>query len=303
MEKLARNDPDYIVNDISRMEEEQPDTVSDVQKSEFEDVTQIQPAPMEIVNSEPIDPTMVGSGQVNNMAPPVPTIPETSVSNPNLLVYNPKNIFGKDLPNDTARIDRLERAVQDMRNDFNMVEPSIRRLMSIENDMQRLLSELEQLNANNGSTSAVTRRTNNSPSTTSTAAPRIQSTATPSSSMGFVKKSAPATSGQPTVYDLRVGEHSDKTRIVMDVNSKTDFSVDIDNNERIMIVDLPNAGWDARTSQTFAKSLFISSYKVEKSDNGHIVIFQLKKNAKIGYKADLKGFEGTSRRLVLDITG
>ncbi len=299
-EKLARNDPDYIVNDVSRMQKEEPRTVSDVQSEQIE---QMDPAPITPVNNEPIDPTAIGSATNQAIVSNVANIPETSVSNPNLLVYNPKNIFGKDLQNDSARIDRLERAVQDMRNDFNLVEPSIRRLMVIENDMQRLVAELEKLNASNSGAASnnLNRRSASTPRASSST--KKSMAAAPSSSMGFVKKSAPPVSGKPAIYDLRVGEHSDKTRIVMDVNSKTDFSVDIDNNERIMIVNLPNADWSARTSQAFAKSPFISSYKVEPSDNGNLVVFQLKKNAKVGYKADLKGFEGTSRRLVLDITG
>lgn len=213
-------------------------------------------------------------------------------------VGSTKNLFGRPLKGDEARLDRLERAVQDMRNDFDRVEPAILRLMEIEGDIQDLVSELEQMNQNVASTTPMQEKSEPvmAPKTTA------KTMAKPSSSKGFVKKSAPANTGQPVVYDLRVGEHSDKTRIVMDVNAKTGFSVDIDNTERIMVVDLPNAGWSDKMSQSFGKSPFISSYKVEPSDNGHIVIFQLKKNARVGYKADLKGFEGTSRRLVIDVT-
>ncbi len=207
-----------------------------------------------------------------------------------------KNLFGRTLKGNEARLDRLERAVQDMRNDFDRVEPAILRLMEIEGDIQDLVSELEQLNQSAAPTAPM--RTTVAP----VRAPKTAAKAMASSSKGFVKKSAPANTGKPVVYDLRVGEHHDKTRIVMDVNAKTGFIVDIDNNERIMVVDLPDAGWNSRMSQSFGKSPFISSYKVEPSGNGHIVIFQLKKNARVGYKADLKGFEGTSRRLVIDVT-
>lgn len=208
-----------------------------------------------------------------------------------------KNLFGRQLNGDEARLDRLERAVQDMRNDFDRVEPAILRLMEIEGDIQNLVSELEQLNQS--AAPAAPMRTTSAP----VMPPKTTAKAIASpSSKGFVKKSAPANTGKPVVYDLRVGEHSDKTRIVMDVNAKTGFNVDIDNTERIMVVDLPNANWNSRMSQNFGKSPFISSYKVEPSGNGHIVIFQLKKNASVGYKADLKGFEGTSRRLVIDVT-
>lgn len=244
-----------------------------------------------------VEPIKVAEADIPTM--PAGTLPsqQTSVQNPSLLNYNPKNIFAQPLSSTEARIDRLERAVQDMRNDFNLVEPSIRRLMGIENEMQTLVSELEKLNANNSGASINTPKSTPSPKVVNSAKPTVSS-----KSSGFVKKSPPAVGSRPSIFDLRVGEHSDKTRIVMDVNTKTDFSVDIDNGERIMVVDLPNSTWNARTSQTFAKSPYISSYKVESTDTGNIVIFQLKRDAKVGYKADLKGFEGSSRRLVIDVT-
>ena len=217
-----------------------------------------------------------------------------------------KNIFGKNLRSDSDRLDRLERAVQNMRNDFNSVQPSIRRLMAIEGDIQSLISELEQLNADPSLAKSPARKTyskpkSNKPTIVQTHR-RPTATSKTSKKSSFVKKSAPAMSGSPDVYDIRIGEHPGKTRIVMDVNSKTSFNVDIDNNEHIMIIDLPNAKWSAAMSKNFAKSPFITSYNVESSGSGHMAIFQLKKNARVGYKADLSGFQGSSRRLVIDVT-
>jgi hypothetical protein len=289
-EQIARKDPDYIVNDISHMKKQEEDLRTASQP-------EMQAIPVEDVSVEPMQIT---KADVPPMPEEVPPIERTSVRNPNLLTYNPKNIFGKPVGSPEERIDRLERAVQDMRNDFNLVEPSIRRLMALEGEMQMLVAELEKLNISN-SLAIQEKKSNKPPSNTTAKKSNTQSSTASKSS--FVKKSAPPVGSQPSIFDLRVGEHSDKTRIVMDVNTKTDFSVDIDNGERIMVVDLPNSSWDARTSQTFAKSPYISSYKVESTDTGNIVIFQLKRDVKIGYKADLKGFEGSSRRLVIDVTG
>lgn len=234
---------------------------------------------------------------------------------------NPKNMFGTELGSEQERLDRLERAVQDMRNDFSRVEPSIRRLMALETDIQSLIRELEQLN-NDATPQRSQRRNVRSNTRTNVAddiiqndgtqrmaaaapAPEPAATATrptSSSNKGFVKKSAPPLSNQPVIYDIRVGEHPDKTRIVMDVNSKTNFSVDIDNNEQILLIDLPNAGWDARMAQNFAKSPNIKSFSVNPSGDGHLAVFQLKREARVAYQGDLKGFEGSSRRLVIDVT-
>lgn len=245
------------------------------------------------------------SPSANAVAEPSPPRFDPPVRNSGL---NPKNMFGTELASERERLDRLERAVQDMRNDFSRVEPSIQRLMGLETDIQRLIRELEQLN-----NESVPQRPNNTRATKPNSTTHnsklkknaVVPTSNPklSSSKGFVKKSAPPLSNQPVIYDIRVGEHSDKTRIVMDVNSKTSFNADIDNNENILIIDLPNTQWDARTAQNFAKSPNIKSFSVEQSGNGNLAIFQLKRNVRISYKADLKGFEGSSRRLVIDVSG
>jgi hypothetical protein len=236
---------------------------------------------------------------------PVPKAPKPSN-------FNPKNIFGKSLRSDSDRLDRLERATQDMRNDFNAVQPSIRRLMAIEGDIQNLIAELEKLNADpslatgsmTSKRAAKATRTTRPQVTKNTKSNRKQ-ILTPSratSSTNFVKKSPPSVDGAPNVYDVRIGEHPGKTRIVMDINSKVGFNIDIDNNEHIMIVELPNASWSAAMSKSFAKSPYITSYNAEASGSGYIAIFQLKRDARIGYKADLDGFTGSSRRIVIDVT-
>ena len=238
-----------------------------------------------------------------------------------------KNLFGKSLRSDSERLDRMERAVQNMRNDFDNVAPSIRRLMAIEGDMQNLIIELRKMTTD-------TSRINQSPSTTvgnssntigtrqqvSPATQQVIQDKTPTPQAvpmaKKVKKPAaiptpmvktappppPVQNGKPSVYGLRIGEHPGKTRIVLDVNAKTSFKPDIDNSEKIMIVELPEASWGTATAKNFGRSPFITSYKVEKSGDGSLLIFRLKKGAKISYKGDLPSISGSGRRLVIDLT-
>jgi len=219
---------------------------------------------------------------------------------------NLKNPFSTKLKSDKKRIDRLERAVQQMRNEFNSVKPSITRLSGLENEIQTLIQELQTLN-----------ETGNVPVAPQRLAPRQKIMAEQphmapkkvqprkiTTKSSYQKKSPPPVSnGKATIYDLRIGEHPNRTRIVMDTNSKTGFNVDIDNNEKIAVIDLPQAGWSAAKSKSLAKSNFVSSYSVESSEEGHILILQLKRNAKVTYKGDLKGSSGSARRLVLDLSG
>ena len=215
---------------------------------------------------------------------------------------NSKNLFGKNIRSTDDRINRLERAVQDMRNEFDGVKPSIERLTALETEIQTLVRELQTLNqADFMAAEPVMVKPQ------AVATPQFNTThqapqhTAPTKS--FQKKSAPPVQGgKASVYDVRIGEHPGRTRIVIDVNSKTPFNVDVDNNERIMVVDLPQAGWNTATVKSFARSPFVSSYKVETSGQGHILILQLKRNARVSYQKDLKGFSGHSRRLVIDLS-
>ena len=250
--------------------------------------------------------TKIASGPAASISASAPTEAEIG--------YNTKNIFGKSLRSDGERLDRLERAVQDMRNEFDSVRPSIKRLMAVESDIQNLIGELQQLSGNinavnNSAPPPQPARVMNNNSPQIITPQRNVQPIRPAKTMSAPKKTyqkkspPPVSGGKATVYDVRVGEHPGKSRIVLDVNTKTGFNVDIDNNEKIMIVELPDAGWSASMSKNFGRSPVISSYAVEPSDNGHMLIFQLKKAANITYKDDISALSGSGRRIVIDLNG
>ncbi len=219
-------------------------------------------------------------------------VQKVSASNPRKL--NPKNLFGGNLRSEEERIDRLERAMQNMRNDFDLVEPSIKRLMAIEADIQNLVGELRKLSnettqANKAAVMQVPApAVNSKPVKTTKTAKKIQT------------KTPPPVSGNPEIYDVRIGQHSDKTRIVLDSNAKTSFSVDIDNDEKIMVVDLPNTKWSAVTSKNLGSKI-VSSYRVEQSGDDTLLIFALKRSADILSQSEIAGARGVGRRIVIDL--
>ena len=209
-----------------------------------------------------------------------------------------KNLFGQSIRSDDERLNRLERAVQDLRNDFDTVQPSIRRLMAIESDIQELIGELRDLS---DQPTSVVRAPVPAPMIQ---APRIQpAQKVQSKPSSYRSKSTPAyNGGKVTIFDARSGEHPGKTRLVLDTNAKTSYNIDIDNNENIMVVDLPNTNWTAATSKKFPKSSIISSYNVEKSDSGSLLVIQLKKSARLSYNKALPSNSGAGQRIVLDVS-
>lgn len=208
---------------------------------------------------------------------------------------NPKNIFGANLRSDSERMDRLERAVQKMRNEFDSVRPSIRRLMAIEADIQNLIGELKKMTEDTAMAATP------APMVERTPPPQAAAKKSPAQKMA-TKKAPPVQNGKASVYDVRIGEHPGKTRIVLDVNAKARFSTDIDNSERIMIVELPDASWGTSSSKNFSRSPHLASYKTESAGNGTMLIFQLRKAAKITYKDDLPSNSGSGRRIVIDLS-
>ena len=254
------------------------------------------PAPaVQTWNPAPVE-TRTATIQPENLMLPPPTD------------YNPKNIFGKNLRTDGERLDRLERALQDLRNEFDSVRPSVTRLVAVERDIQSLISELKKLAQEPGvrqSMQSIPQTSHPQIIASNNAPIPIQPVATPkrtaTNKTTYQNKTPPPVSnGQASVFDVRVGEHPGRTRIVLDTNAKTDFNVDIDNSEHIMVVDLPTADWTAAMSRSFSKSPLISSYKVEASGNGHLLIFQLKGTTSLASKSDIGGPNG-GRRIVLDI--
>jgi hypothetical protein len=67
---------------------------------------------------------------------------------------NAKRLFSESIRDEDKRFERLETAVQSIRDDFDTMAPSIRRLEAVEGDIQELVGQLETLLKNEGATPA-----------------------------------------------------------------------------------------------------------------------------------------------------
>jgi hypothetical protein len=61
-----------------------------------------------------------------------------------------QRLFEKNLRDEDARLKRLEEAVQAMRDEFDAIKPSVNRLMGVEADIQKIVSQLSTLVQNEG---------------------------------------------------------------------------------------------------------------------------------------------------------
>lgn len=217
---------------------------------------------------------------------------------------NADTLFTENIKNTGARFNRVENAVADLRKEFEVYKPSIVRLVAVESDIQNLIKELEVLLQETPANqppqilvdpsepqlqvTQLTPQHITSPEPQEIAQiPRhIEKKEPPEKPP---KKTPPPKMMPPPTHDgivalnLRVGEHADKSRIVIDTNQKTDFSIDLDNNERLIIIELPQARWIDGNSKTFENSKLLESYSISplNGGKGSMIVLSLRKETKI----------------------
>ncbi len=258
-------------------------------------------------------------------------------------------LFDAPVDNEIRRMERLENAVQELRNDFDTMAPSIVRLVAIEKDIQNLIAQLEVLTG--GGAAPVTPIEEAlldepmpdqpasvpappSPSQLSEEVATIENTGippppAPAQEHGGVIASGPPTPATPapdpkatppptiasaqaapaplpsgpSVTAVRVGAHPGKMRIVLDVSDKTAFTADLDSEEKILLVELPNAHWRAVPENTFGANPILTSYRTEAMSNGGTrLIFSLKAASALLYSGAMGGEAGNGNRIVIDIS-
>ena len=119
-----------------------------------------------------------------------------------------------------------------------------------------------------------------------------------------VAKAVKIESGGPLrVTRVRTGAHTGKTRLVLDMSGAGKMSYDLDNAEKLLIVELPGAGWSAPLQQSFKNDAYIKGYSAQVEGDKVQLIVELKKAAKITMAQAYKPNSTYGHRLVLDIAG
>ena len=217
---------------------------------------------------------------------------------------NVDTMFSENIKDTGDRFNRVENAVKDLRKEFDGYKPSIVRLAAVESDIQNLIKELEVLLQETPTPQQPTSLTTGlenaqlqvtqldeeqtPPSQSSMPASPKQS---PPEEKVISKKSKPRPPPPPSkvnhtgsvAQNLRVGEHADKLRIAIDTNKNFKYSIDIDNEEKLIIVEIPEAKWVGKENVKFNDSPLLDSYTIESiNDNkGTMVIISLKKATSI----------------------
>jgi hypothetical protein len=223
---------------------------------------------------------------------------------------NLETLFAQEIRDPDLRMERVENAVLDIRKELDAAMPSIVRLVSVERDIQSLVEQLEILLKNEPPAPA---------QETSSWQPQMQQNASPQaysppaasaemktatySAVPIVNTANTPITGQFDVQNIRFGKHKTKTRIVMDVTGKPAFSVDLDNSENLLVIEVKNAGWATALSKKLKKAKLINSYSVYPiNGSGSRIVMQLKHSANIIYQGTYTpNKDSRYHRLVIDL--
>jgi len=248
-------------------------------------------------------------------------------------------LFADDIKDPIERSKRVETAVIEMRRDLDAAMPAIKRLVAIEKDIQLLSSQLETLL--NGEQTAPAEDFSEAPialtpsavetttTTTTTTTPPPASApppdinianagpppeppppenisppevAAPSPQPPAIAQPAAAPTGAPAVLGLRLGEHPGRTRLVFDITGPVSFRTDLDNGEKILIVEIEKAAWTGTVQKNLSSPL-VQSYTVQPIDNGGVrIIMTLKAEASVASEKLLAADDNAANaRLVIDL--
>ena len=255
------------------------------------------------------------------------------------LGLNTKTFLSDELKDPDARLDRLENAVSAMHTDMSTLAPAMQRMAMMEKDIEALVSQLETLLQEEGGTAqAVPPQpveapqplspmmdipAQEDPAAQATAPPpRVQQNTIPKPPAATpVPDPAPTPATTPTtppastpapiaaqvdgtnVTALRLGEHADKTRMVFDINGPVTFRTDLDNGEKLLVIEIDGAGWSTAATKAMSSPL-IQSYSTQALDGGKgtRIIMVLKRDSSIISQSVLKpDGANPNHRLMIDL--
>ncbi len=118
----------------------------------------------------------------------------------------------------------------------------------------------------------------------------------------YMTNSALPSHRRAKIINLRSGEHKGKTRIVLDIKGKVNFTKHLDNNSNILYLDIDNAIWDIDHKISFNSHSVVKGYKAYAKGNNYTRIeIILKKDSEILGSALLGRNSNGVSRLIFDL--
>ena len=111
-----------------------------------------------------------------------------------------------------------------------------------------------------------------------------------------------AHAGGAMVTGVRIGQHGDKTRIVLDVSAAADFDYQMDSDKNVLVIQLSNVGWETEAKRVFAAHPLLLAYLAKPSaGGGTFLAVKMKRKAALVFKTSYPPNGTSGHRIVFDI--
>lgn len=224
-----------------------------------------------------------------------------------------------------ARIAELEQEVASLRNDMSMMMPALTKLADIPASVESATDTLNNIqpaagHVEGGEIPRVHRNflqgdefgdnaemavaaPQEPPSAAQGMIPGVP-VAVPDTPVGGAAAYTPPDIHVAAVKNVRFGNHENgRSRMVIDVSAASDFAFDIDNKEKLMVIEIPGTVWDAGplTRHLQDHPLVQSMASSPDGRGGTRVVLQLKAPVKILWSQAIPPAGGQGDRLVFDM--
>lgn len=216
------------------------------------------------------------------------------------LATNEKAAGGQDV---NYRLIRVERDVASLKDDFKKLLPPLSNLIVADKNLDRTIDDIAAKNMIEPASGPAAMAPADIPKATGgpmrmagiqpVAQPVTRSAAPPPPSAPVVTpaaaKAAPsAPSGGASVSNMRFGEHPGRTRLVLDLSGPSPYKTELDNTEKLLLVQIPKASWSAKTQEKLSKHPLIAGYTAQpSSDGGTTLAIELAKPVKLVSESSL----------------
>lgn len=186
-------------------------------------------------------------------------------------------------PDVDTRLANLEAAVASLRADYDTIVPTFKTL-SVNTD--RLVSLMDRLEGRTADQIAP-----------AAGAPVLGSADSSAPALTSAALSAPS-----AVTKVRIGDNTGVTRIVLDVEALSQYTYEVDNAGRQMLIAMPFAQWKAGQQAFSIASPLVESWRYEAlAGGGAGLILTLKKDVKIVGRNSLPANGDKGPRIYVDI--
>ncbi|MCB9979728.1 MAG: hypothetical protein H6863_01135 [Rhodospirillales bacterium] len=189
------------------------------------------------------------------------------------------------------RLSALEREVTSLRQEMNLIRPTVQDLIA-----SKRRAQTEKSAPTSGETKKPEQKT-----LAQAHRPRTPDLKKENAKEPVSAKPSAAQKDGATLSSLRVGEHPGRTRVVLEVGQKTPFHYDLDNEELLLIIELPEATPAIHEPFLTGQSPYISAITLQPVDKGSRLILQLKTPVKVLAAEPIPATASQDARIFFDI--